>query len=77
LPVKGKLEPGTYVEVVSEQGVLNGSVIKQGLKTVDIDANHPYAGKSLTFAVEVVEVRAATDEELAEEMDCGTGCGCC
>jgi len=32
---------------------------------VTIDANHPLAGKSLNFDVEVVEVRSATEEELA------------
>ena len=33
-------------------------------ETVTVDANHPLAGEQLTFDVEVMEVRAATDEEL-------------
>jgi len=31
---------------------------------VTIDGNHPLAGESLTFDVEVVAIRAATEEEL-------------
>jgi FKBP-type peptidyl-prolyl cis-trans isomerase SlyD len=30
---------------------------------VDVDLNHPMAGKSLSFNVEVVDVREATAEE--------------
>lgn len=33
--------------------------------TVVLDANHPLAGIALRFSVEVLDVRAATDEELA------------
>lgn len=32
---------------------------------VTIDANHPLAGKNLNFDVEITDVRAATEEELA------------
>ena len=32
--------------------------------TVTVDANHPLAGKKLSFDVEIVEVRAATEDEL-------------
>lgn len=33
--------------------------------TIVVDGNHPFAGLTLDFNVEVVEVRAATKEELA------------
>lgn len=41
---------------------------------VTIDGNHPLAGEALTFAVEVMDVRPATDEELAHGHIHGAGC---
>ncbi len=41
--------------------------------TVTVDANHPLAGKQLTFDVEVAEVRSATEEELAHGHVHGVG----
>jgi len=41
---------------------------------VTIDGNHPLAGVALTFAVEVVEVRPATADELAHGHVHGAGC---
>ena len=38
-------------------------VVEVGDETVTIDANHPLAGQTLHFDVEVVEARDATDEE--------------
>ena len=40
------------------------TVTDVGLDTVTVDANHPLAGVELNFAVEVMEVRNATQEEL-------------
>ncbi len=41
---------------------------------ITIDGNHPLAGLALTFDVEVVDVRAATEEELAHGHIHGAGC---
>ena len=43
--------------------------------------NHPMAGKTLVFDVEIVSLREGTDEEIANgyvksDDDCGCGCGC-
>ncbi|SFG72897.1 FKBP-type peptidyl-prolyl cis-trans isomerase [Neptunomonas qingdaonensis] len=40
------------------------SVIEIEDDLVTVDANHPYAGQSLTFDVEIVSVREATPQEL-------------
>jgi len=53
-------------------------------KDVNIDFNHPLAGKDLMFSVKIESVREATADELAsgvvggaaEGDSCGTGCGC-
>jgi len=38
-----------------------------------LDANHPMAGKTLTFDVEVLGVRAATAEEISHGHVHGPG----
>jgi len=46
---------------------------------VNVDFNHPLAGKDLLFAVSVTEVRDATADELANGFigaPAGGGCGC-
>lgn len=40
---------------------------------ITVDGNHPLAGKHLNFDVEIVEVRAATEEELAHGHVHGPG----
>jgi len=42
---------------------------------VTMDGNHPLAGQDLTFAVEIVDKREATEEELAHgHIHGGAGC---
>jgi FKBP-type peptidyl-prolyl cis-trans isomerase SlyD len=41
---------------------------------ITIDGNHPLAGLALTFDVEVIDVRAATQEEMAHGHIHGAGC---
>jgi len=49
------------------------TVTEVGLETVTVDANHPLAGVELNFAVEIVEVRNATDEEITHGHVHGPG----
>lgn len=69
----GKLQPGMVVQVNTEHGPRDVVVVKPGLKTVDVDVNHPLAGKTLQFDIEVVGVRAATQDELAHGHAHGEG----
>ncbi len=41
------------------------TVVKVTDDSVTLDGNHPLAGKTLHFEVEIVEVRGASEEELA------------
>ena len=49
-----------------------------GDTTVKMDFNHPMAGKTLNFEVDVVSVRDVTPEDLQGGCscgECGDGCG--
>lgn len=58
-----KLAVGMQIVVPTQMGPRPVTVEKIGLSVVDVDLNHPMAGKSLTFNVEIVDVRDATAEE--------------
>jgi FKBP-type peptidyl-prolyl cis-trans isomerase SlyD len=40
------------------------TVHKVGMSAIDVDLNHPMAGKALHFDVAIEDVREATEEEL-------------
>ena len=49
------------------------TVTKVGLSEITVDSNHPLAGVELNFDVEVIEIRSATEEELAHGHVHGPG----
>ncbi len=61
-----KVEAGMMFETQSPDGAVQRIMVK-GVDgdEVTIDGNHPLAGVPLNFAVEIVEVREATEEEIA------------
>ena len=59
-----RLSPGQMVSLKTKQGPIQAVVVKVGRFNVDIDANHPLAGKTLTFDVEITDIRDATQEEI-------------
>ena len=59
-------------DVSSGSGVV--TVVNIEDDDITIDGNHPLAGLALTFEVEVVDVRAATQEETAHGHIHGAGC---
>lgn len=73
LVFKGKLRPGAVVQLSTSEGRRPVTVTKAGRHSADIDTNHPLAGQTLTFDVEVMEVRTASPEELAHGHAHGPG----
>jgi FKBP-type peptidyl-prolyl cis-trans isomerase SlyD len=65
----------------SPQGPANLRVVEVGEEKIKGDFNHPLAGERLNFDVKIVNVREATDAELAAMTSCdpsgGCGTGCC
>jgi len=58
-----KIEPGMQFQAQANGGTRLITVAEVGDSTVRVDGNHPLAGRTLHFAVEVTEVREASDEE--------------
>jgi FKBP-type peptidyl-prolyl cis-trans isomerase SlyD len=59
--------------VNTSSGYRRGTVVKVGRFNVDVDFNHPLAGKTLIFDVKIIEVRDATEEEIAHGHAHGPG----
>jgi len=70
---KGRPVAGQTVTVNTREGARHAVVIKVGHFNVDLDMNHPLAGKTLLFDIDIVDVRAATAEELAHGHAHGPG----
>jgi len=73
LATRGKIVPGQMVAVNTRQGIRHARAVKVGHFNVDLDVNHPLAGKTLVFVIEIVDVRAATKEELEHGHAHGPG----
>lgn len=68
-----RLEPGMQAVLPTNFGPRAVTILKVGMSVVDVDLNHPMAGKDLHFAVEIVEVREASAEEIAHGHVHGEG----
>ena len=62
---EGKLKAGKIVRIDSNHGVKTATVLKVGKFSVDLDMNHPLAGQSIHFDVEITDIRQASPEEIA------------
>lgn len=67
------IQPGMQFIAKAPWGDQPVTVIKVEGDSITLDGNHPLAGQTLNFDVEVVEVRAATEEELAHGHAHGAG----
>ncbi|MHA7817850.1 MAG: FKBP-type peptidyl-prolyl cis-trans isomerase [Pseudohaliea sp.] len=70
---RGRLRPGMLVQVNTAEGRRPATVLKVGKFSADLDTNHPLAGRDLVFDVEILGVRAATEEEIAHRHAHGPG----
>ena len=60
------LRAGNVIPMNDREGNrLDGRVVSVGTETVKMDFNHPLAGHALHFSGEVIEVREASEEEIA------------
>ena len=60
-----KLRPGDSTVLGSNQGPRVVTVLKSGETVIEADLNHPMAGRTLCFDIEIIEVREASAEEIA------------
>lgn len=67
------IQPGMQFQSEAGGQVMLVTVTDVNDEVVTVDANHPLAGKRLTFDVEIVEVRAATEDELSHGHIHGAG----
>ncbi len=68
------VEEGMQFHADASGGVNVVTVTKVDGDDVTIDGNHPLAGEALTFDVEVMDVRQATEDELSHQHVHGEGC---
>lgn len=62
----GMLEEGNFIPMSDSEGnQMQGRVVEVKATEVQMDFNHPLAGKTMHFDGKVVDVREATPEELA------------
>lgn len=69
-----EIEVGYIVELVSPEGdELPARVVQLTDTEITLDANHPLAGETLFFDIELTEVRNATAEEISHGHVHGPG----
>lgn len=69
-----ELKEGSMLDMMTNTGdIVTGMIKKVTPELVEMDFNHPFAGKTVDFEGEIVDVRDATEEELHPKH----GCGCC
>lgn len=68
-----KWKPGMTAVVHTDKGAMEVTIVKVGKFMVTVDTNHPLAGQTLSFTLQIVDVRDATQEEIAHGHAHGVG----
>lgn len=66
-------QPGQRIVLKTKDGPRAVTIVKIGQTVIDVDLNHPMAGKDLSFHIEIVDSRDATDEERSHGHAHGQG----
>ena len=69
-----KIEAGMQFQADSSSGPAVVTITKVDGDEITIDGNHPLAGEQLTFEVEVMTIRPATETEMEHGHIHGAGC---
>ena len=72
-PPDAELKVGMVLVAQVTEGPLPLRIMTNGEENITVDFNHELAGQELTFSVEVVELRDATEEELTHGHVHGPG----
>ncbi|MDR0711921.1 MAG: peptidylprolyl isomerase [Prevotellaceae bacterium] len=78
--IDGQLEEGLLTEGAvipmqdNEGNVFSATVLEVKENSVELDFNHPLADMELNFEGDILEVRDATEKELAKGLGCGCSC---
>lgn len=59
-----EIAPGMRFRAETQQGPVTVTVTEVGDEEVTVDGNHPLAGETLHFDIEVVSVREASEDEV-------------
>lgn len=68
-----KWKPGMVAVVETDQGYRQVTVVKVGKFNADVDTNHPLAGMTLVFDIQILDIREASEEEKAHGHAHGVG----
>jgi FKBP-type peptidyl-prolyl cis-trans isomerase SlyD len=68
-----RLIPGMVVNVQTEKGHMMVRILKVGKFNIDVDTNHPFAGKTLIFDIQIESIREASREEIEHGHAHGQG----
>ncbi len=76
-PASFVFEIGKTIRLSDPEGrQVNANITEIGEDDVRLDLNHPLAGKELNFKATIVDLRMATEDELAAGRLGGGGCSC-
>jgi len=62
---EGAIKSGSIVRFTLNDDVIEGTVLKIGKFSAEVDMNHPFAGEDIHFKGEVLNIREPSAEELA------------